>query len=55
VYAGLGWRLLKAQNVIRIDENGFPQSLPEKNVTMFYPLCRSDIPSGDILLQGNDW
>ena len=55
VYAGLGWRLLKERSVIRSDEKGVPQSLPEKNITMFYPLRRSDIPPGDIHLQGNDW
>jgi hypothetical protein len=41
--------------VTRIDENGFAQPLPAKNVTMIYPLRRSVIPPGDIHLQGNDW
>jgi hypothetical protein len=54
-YAGLGWKLLKGRGVIRIDEEGRPQPLPAKNVAMFYPLHRADIPAGDIHLQGNDW
>jgi hypothetical protein len=55
LYAWVGWRLLNGRRVVRIDENGRPQSLPEKNVTMFYPLLRTDFPPGDIHLQGNDW
>ncbi len=55
IYAWLGWRLLKDQSVVRVDEEGRFQSLPEKNVTMFYPLMRADIPPGDIHLLGNDW
>jgi hypothetical protein len=55
VYASLGWRLLKDRTVIRIDESGMPQPLPAKNLAMFYPLRRTDMPPGDINLLGNDW
>lgn len=55
VYAPLGWRLLKDRSVIRIDEAGVSQPLPAKNLAMFYPLRRADIPPGDINLLGSDW
>lgn len=55
VYGWLRWRLLEGRQVIRVDESGRFQPLPEKNVTMFYPLRRPDIPPGDIHLLGNDW
>jgi predicted N-acetyltransferase YhbS len=55
LYGAVGWRLLDARPVTRIDEEGFPQPLPAKNVTMFHPLRRKDMPPGDIHLQGNDW
>lgn len=54
-YARLGWRLLEPRIVIRIDENGQLQPLPSKNLTMFHPLRRTDLPPGEIHLQGNDW
>lgn len=54
-YARIQWRLLEARNATRIDENGCPASLPAKNVTMVYPLRRSEAPPGDIHLLGNDW
>ena len=54
-YARLGWRLLESRPVVRIDENGCRQSLPAKNVTMFYPLRCREVPPGDIHLLGNDW
>jgi hypothetical protein len=55
IYAWVGWQLLEERHVVRIDDNGQPQPLPQKNVTMFYPLVRADFPPGDIHLQGNDW
>ena len=55
IYGWLGWRLLKGRSVVRVDETGLLQSIPENNVTMFYPLRRPDIPAGDIHLLGNDW
>lgn len=55
LYAALRWQPAPGRNVTRIDENGLPQPLPSKNVTMFYPLHRFDIPPGDLHLQGNDW
>ncbi len=30
IYAGLGWHLLRARSVTRIDEKGIPQPLPER-------------------------
>ena len=55
VYGWLGWRLLKDRTVTRIDEEGHVQPLPAKNVSMFYPLRRAEMPAGDIDLLGNDW
>ena len=55
IYAWVGWQLLKGRSVVRVDEQGHFQPLPEKNVTMVYPLRRADIPPGDIHLLGNDW
>ena len=55
VYGWLGWRLLKGRTVTRIDEEGHQQPLPAKNVSMFYPLRRAEMPAGDIDLLGNDW
>lgn len=55
VYAGLGWRLWKAGQVLRVDEHGLFQPLPDYNLMMFYPLRRRDVPAGDIHLLGNDW
>ncbi len=54
-YERLQWRLLSGRRVTRIDEQGQPQPLPAKNVTMFYPLRRFDVPAGNIHLLGNDW
>ncbi len=54
LYERLGWRFIE-RDVTRIDENGCPQPLPEKNLIMIEPLSRTDLPPGDLLLQGNDW
>jgi predicted acetyltransferase len=55
IYAWVGWKILEDRSVVRVDEEGRFRPLPEKNVTMFYPLVRADIPPGDIHLLGNDW
>lgn len=55
VYARYGWLLLAGRSIIRIAENGAEKSLPEKNITMSYPLKQATFPYGDIHLQGNDW
>ncbi len=54
-YARQGWQRLDDRSVTRIDEHGRPQPLPQKNVTMFYPLAGRSMPSGDLHLLGNDW
>jgi hypothetical protein len=54
-YARQGWQLLEGRSVTRIDEEGRPQPLPPKNVTMFYLLAGRSLPSGDLHLLGNDW
>lgn len=54
-YARIGWRLLEPRNVVRTDEQGVRQPLPGKNITMFYPLIRDNMPPGNIDLLGNDW
>ncbi|MDD5596895.1 MAG: GNAT family N-acetyltransferase [Victivallaceae bacterium] len=55
VYAKCGWQLLPERMIIRIDENGNHVPLPDKNITMFFPLKMRDFPDGIINLQGNDW
>jgi predicted N-acetyltransferase YhbS len=54
-YVPLGWRIVEGRGVIRIDSNGLSQPLPTKNVVMFYPLRRLELPTGDLHLRGNDW
>ena len=54
-YERLNWRLLSGRSVTRLDEDGLPQPLPAKNVTMAYPLRCPEVPAGDMHLLGNDW
>jgi len=54
-YARQGWHPLEGRSVTRIDEQGRPQPLPSKNVTMFYPLAGRSMPQGNLHLSGNDW
>lgn len=54
-YAICKWRLLPDRKATRVDETGQEVDLPSKNITMYYPLGRSEFPAGDIHLQGNDW
>jgi len=55
LYALCRWKVLPGRKVRRLDENGQEVDLPSKNVVMYYPLVRSDFPTDDIHLQGNDW
>jgi len=55
IYTRCGWKLLPEENIIRIDETGVEQTLPDKNMAMFFPLKVSEFPAGTIHLQGNDW
>lgn len=55
VYAKCGWRLLPERKIVRIDETGKHVPLPDKNITMFFPLKMRRFPEGTINLQGNDW
>ena len=55
IYIRCKWKLLPDRKVIRVDETGQEVPLPSKNITMYYPLARSEFPQGDIHLQGNDW
>lgn len=55
LYARCEWRLLPQRKVTRVDDSGEEADLPSKNITMYYPLARSEFPLGDIHLQGNDW
>jgi len=55
VYAFIGWRTLHDVQVVRIDESGREAPIPDKNITMFLPLNRSEFPPGRVHLQGNDW
>lgn len=55
IYESQGWFYLAPRTILRIDAQGAEIPLPEKNITMFYPLRRIDFPAGTIHLQGNDW
>lgn len=55
VYAKCGWQLLPKESIIRIDEHGYAVAIPNKNISMFFPLKVSRFPAGTIHLQGNDW
>jgi len=54
VYARCGWQGLGPREVIRV-EKGRELPIPDKNVTMFYPIRITAFPEGPIHLQGNDW
>lgn len=54
-YSRLEWHTLDERTIARIDEQGLPCPLPEKNVTMYLPLAGRPFPPGDIHLMGNDW
>jgi predicted acetyltransferase len=55
VYAKTGWLKIFPGSVSRVDENGDEMPLPEKNITMYFPLRVVSFPAGKIHLQGNDW
>lgn len=55
LYALCRWKSLPDRRATRLDETGQEVDLPSKNITMYYPLARSEFPDGDIYLQGNDW
>ncbi len=54
-YAICKWRLLPDRKARRVDKKGEQVDLPSKNISMYYPLGRSEFPPEDIHLQGNDW
>jgi GNAT superfamily N-acetyltransferase len=54
IYAGGGWHDLGPRQAVRI-EAGREMPLPEKNITMFFPLRLAQFPDGLIHLRGNDW
>jgi predicted N-acetyltransferase YhbS len=54
LYERLGWQTAAGRKVTRIEE-GRLLPLPENNIMMFEPIRLSDLPSGDVALQGNDW
>ena len=55
LYSDCGWQILPRERVIRVDEEGREVELPPKNIAMYFPLTRSEFPSGPIHLRGNDW
>jgi predicted N-acetyltransferase YhbS len=54
IYARCGWQEVGAREVIRM-EDSCEMPLPEKNVTMYYPLRDAAFPEGLLHLCGNDW
>lgn len=55
LYYKCGWIILPGISVIRIDDKGEEMPVPDKNITMYYPLLYKGIPHTTIHLQGNDW
>lgn len=54
VYKRMGWTKIDVA-VYMADEKKNKTLIPTKNITMFYPLNKSVLPSGDIDLAGTDW
>jgi GNAT superfamily N-acetyltransferase len=54
VYGSMGWQEIDS-DVYMLDEREATVPVPSKNVTMFYPLGKSEFPPGDIDLAGADW
>ena len=54
VYGRMGWQRIDS-DVYMLDERGAKTAIASKNITMFYPLGKSQFPPGDIDLAGTDW
>ena len=54
VYGRMCWQKLDS-DVYMFDEEGGKIPIPAKNITMFYPLAKRQLPPGDIDLAGTDW
>lgn len=54
VYGRMGWQRIDS-DVYMLDEREAKTPIASKNITMFYPLGKSEFPPGDIDLAGADW
>ena len=54
VYGRMGWQRIDS-DVYMLDEREAKTPIASKNITMSYPLGKSEFPSGDIDLAGADW
>jgi len=54
VYDRMGWTKINVA-VYMADEKKNKMLIPTKNITMFYPLKKRQLPTGDIDLAGTDW
>ena len=54
VYGRMCWEKLDS-DVYMLDEESGKTPIPAKNITMFYPLGKRQLPPGDIDLAGTDW
>ena len=54
VYGRMGWQRIDS-DVYMLDETEAKTAIASKNITMFYPLGKSEFPPGDIDLAGADW
>jgi GNAT superfamily N-acetyltransferase len=54
VYGRMGWQRIDS-DVYMFDKREGKISIASKNITMFYPLGKSQFPPGDIDLAGTDW
>ena len=54
LYGAMGWRKLHTA-VYMTDDKKSKTLIPDRNITMFYPLRIKQLPAGDIDLAGTDW
>ena len=54
VYRRMGWTKIDIA-VYMADKKKNKTLIPAKNITMFYPLKKKKLPTGDIDLAGTDW
>lgn len=54
VYSRMGWHKLDSDVYMSDDKEG-KRLIPNKNITMFYPIETRQFPPGDIDMAGTDW
>ena len=54
-YSQCSWSIMSKREITRTTESGETIPLPNKNISMYYPLEMKQMPEGNIDLMGNDW